>query len=86
MGTSGNFPNGSASFLRYCLDPANNTASDIKVGQIVSRLDEGFDGAWIDTCNQGTFNLSDAFGRSYRPWQRKPTPTVDYTRILFRDA
>jgi hypothetical protein len=85
----GNFPNSTATYLRYCLDPDYQAASDIKVSQINSRISPitgGFDGAWIDTCNQGTFNLCDALGQSCRPWQWKPKPTVDYTQLQFRDA
>jgi hypothetical protein len=82
----GNFPNSTAGYLRYCLDPDYKAASDIKVSQINSRITDGFDGAWIDTCNQGTFNLCDALGQTCRPWQWKPTPTVDYTKLQFRDA
>jgi hypothetical protein len=82
----GNFPNSTASYLRYCLDPDYDAARNIKVSQINSRITGGFDGAWLDTCNQGTFNLCDALGQSCRPWQWKPTPTVDYTQLQFRDA
>lgn len=49
-------------------------------------LDPDYDAAWLDTCNQGAYNLCDALGKSCRPWQWKPKPTVDYTQLQFRDA
>lgn len=85
-GSTGNFPNGGAGYLRYCLDPDAEPGNAIKLAQIRSRLDGGYDGVWLDTCNQGTFNLCDALGRTVRPWLWARSPAIEYPKSQFRDA
>lgn len=67
-GTTGNYPEGAADELRYCLDPFNDDGNQNRTDIVYGKVTNGFDGAWLDTLNQGTFNLCNAFGDSARPW------------------
>lgn len=90
-GSSGNFPNGSKSLLRYCYDPFSDGGNLIIAKLVLQKINNGYDGAWLDTFNTGDFNLSDCFGNPCRPWDWKNIlknndGPVEFPRPAFRDG
>ena len=88
-GTDGNYPGGNASEIRYCLDPTvvagNQNRSDIVLDYMADvTANDKFDGAWLDTCNTGNFNLCDANGVGCRPW--KMSAGIEFPETEFRNG
>ncbi len=83
-GSSGTYAGGHGESIRYCLDPHSEHGNPIKAQEVVERVEMGYDGAWLDCCNTGTFNLCDMFGRGVRPWD--PETDEEYDHAKFADG
>ncbi len=53
---------GARDYLRYALNPAADAMQQYKANVIIDLMKKGFDGAWLDTYQVGTYNLCNAVG------------------------
>lgn len=97
-GSSGTYPDGGGTRIRYVIDPWSDSGNELKRDEVLARMTGvevsgvDFDGAWMDTCNIGDFNVCDGYGRAAaRAWKVQANGAsvgigVKYTDTDFRDG
>lgn len=68
---AGAFPGGPGSYLRYGFDPGKPESGQWIARLAKDRMEEGYDGIWLDIMSASAFNLADSFGRKVQPWNFK---------------
>ncbi|OPZ11041.1 MAG: hypothetical protein BWZ10_02253 [candidate division BRC1 bacterium ADurb.BinA364] len=73
---------GGPDYLRYALDPANSDTQRYKADLIAELMKTGYDGAWLDTFQVGTYNLCDPLGnRVAYYWDFRANQRYDLERM-----
>ncbi len=74
---------GGPDYLRYALDPRQPAAAKFKGGLVARVMQEGYDGAWLDTFQPAPYNLCDALGRKVKYfWDSTSGQAYDFDSYL----
>lgn len=65
---TGAWPGGPGEHLRYGFDPGKPASGLWIAGLAKGKMEEGYDGVWLDIMSASSFNLCDALGRKVRAW------------------